>query len=94
MKYRIPAVAVALALAGGLGSGLAVAAKFDPTAAIDIEQAVAKAKQQYPDARVIEAELDDDHGGLWEIELVAADGKRHKIDLHARTGEPWQRSTR
>lgn len=92
MKHRISPIAAALVL--GLGSGLAVAAKFDPATAIDIEQAVAKARQQYPDAQVIEAELEDDHGGLWEIELVTADGRRHKVNLDARTGEPWQRGKR
>lgn len=94
MKQRMTSIVATLAIIGGLGSGLAVAARFDLATAIDIEQAVAKARQQYPGAQVIEAELEDDHGGLWEIELVAADGRRHKVNLDARSGEPWQRGKR
>ncbi|HEX5512783.1 MAG TPA: PepSY domain-containing protein [Gammaproteobacteria bacterium] len=90
MKKQIYSVAAAVVLLGGLGSGLTVAksaSKFNLDDAISIEQALAKAKEAYPGGRVIEAELEDDNGGLWEIKLVAADGSVHKLYLDARTGE-------
>lgn len=95
MKKTVFPVATGLLLAMSLGSGLAVAksaGKLNLNEAISIEQALDKAKEIYPEGRVIEAELEDDRGGLWELKLVTADGAKRKLYLDARTGERQPRA--
>jgi uncharacterized membrane protein YkoI len=95
MRKRIYPVAAAALLAVSLGGGSAIAKsqpRFDMNQAISIEQALAKAKEIYPNGRVIEAELEDDRGGLWELKLIDADGTKQKLYLDARTGEQKKRA--
>lgn len=87
MKTAYSFVASAVLIAG-LGSGLAWAdTKLNLNDVISIEQALEQAKKIYPDSQVVEAELEDDKGGLWELKLVTADGTKQKLYLDAHTGE-------
>lgn len=89
---------IATSLAAGavlaLGAGMAMADDFrrlDLTQVIGLEKVVEIVRAQQPNARIVEAELDDDHGGQWELELATADGNTQKLKLDARTGEPVAR---
>lgn len=89
MKTSLCVLTAGAALA--LSTGLALAndaGKMDLSQAIDLDKVVEIVKQQHPDARIVEAELDDDRGGQWELELAMADGSQQKLELNARTGEP------
>lgn len=46
-----------------------------------------QAEERYPDARLLEAELDDDDGELiYEIELLTRDGVVRELEIDARSG--------
>lgn len=46
-----------------------------------------RANKEYP-GQLIEAELDDDHGGMvYELVIISAEGRVYKLYYDARTGE-------
>jgi uncharacterized membrane protein YkoI len=93
MKHTTSAVLAALIGATLLG-GQALASKSATPATegtIGIEEAIQRAQAQYPQARVVEAEFEDDDGGRWEIKLVDADNRVRKLYLDARSGEPREK---
>ena len=94
MKPLFYSLATASALA--LGAGSAVAGddltRQQLEQLIDLDQVIQVVEDQYPDGRIVEAELDDDRGGTWEIKLIDAQGKKQKLKLDAKTGEPVQKA--
>jgi uncharacterized membrane protein YkoI len=62
------------------------AVELSKTAKVTIDQAVKTATEKLP-GKVIEAELEKKHGkGVWEVEIVGADGKVTEIHVDADTG--------
>ncbi|MBI5777146.1 MAG: PepSY domain-containing protein, partial [Nitrospirae bacterium] len=62
------------------------AVELSKTAKVTIEQAVKTASEKLP-GKVIEAELEKKHGkGVWEVEIVGADGKVTEVHVDADTG--------
>lgn len=62
------------------------AVELSKTAKVTIEQAVKTATEKLP-GKVIEAELEKKHGkGVWEVEVVGADGKVTEVHVDADTG--------
>lgn len=62
------------------------AVELSKTAKVTIEQAVKTAAEKLP-GKVIEAELEKKHGkGVWEVEIVGADGKVTEVHVDADTG--------
>jgi uncharacterized membrane protein YkoI len=62
------------------------AVELSKTAKVTIEQAVKTATEKLP-GKVIEAELEKKHGkGVWEVEIVGADGKVTEVHVDADTG--------
>ncbi|WP_447970591.1 PepSY domain-containing protein [Nitrospira sp. M1] len=57
------------------------------SARITIDQAIQTATQEVP-GTVIKAELEQEHGPLmWEIEVVASDGKIHEVHIDGTSGK-------
>lgn len=54
---------------------------------IDLDRVMEIVEDRYPDARIVEAELDDDDGGQWEVKVITADDKKRELELDARSGE-------
>jgi uncharacterized membrane protein YkoI len=53
---------------------------------LPLRDIMAKAEAEYP-GRLVEAELEDEHGTLvYELKMLAADGKVRKLHYDARTG--------
>jgi uncharacterized membrane protein YkoI len=62
------------------------AVELSKTAKVTIEQAVKTAMEKFS-GKVIEAELEQKHGkGIWEVEIVGADGKVMEVHVDADTG--------
>lgn len=62
------------------------AVELSKTAKVTIEQAVRTATEKLA-GKVIEAELEKKHGkGVWEVEIVGADGKVMEVHVDADTG--------
>lgn len=62
------------------------AVELSRSAKIAIEQAVKTATEKLA-GKVIEAELEKKHGkGVWEVEIVGADGKVMEVHVDADTG--------
>jgi len=62
------------------------AVELSKTAKVTIEQAVKTASEKLA-GKVIEAELEKKHGkGVWEVEIVGADGKVMEVHVDADTG--------
>ncbi|UFH51434.1 PepSY domain-containing protein [Pseudomonas sp. KNUC1026] len=56
-------------------------------AILPLEQLLASAMARYPGARLLEAELERDHGRyIYEVELLTASGAVREIELDAATG--------
>ncbi|PVZ19416.1 MULTISPECIES: PepSY domain-containing protein [unclassified Pseudomonas] len=54
---------------------------------LPLEQLLASAMARYPDARLLEAELERDDGQyIYEVELLTASGVVREIELDAATG--------
>ncbi|MFF7710109.1 PepSY domain-containing protein [Pseudomonas sp. NPDC007930] len=57
-------------------------------AILPLEQLLAQALARYPGARLLEAELEEEHGHyVYEVELLTAQGVVRELDLDAATGE-------
>jgi uncharacterized membrane protein YkoI len=55
-------------------------------ARIPIEQAIKTATQKFP-GKVIEAELEEEHGKLvWEVEIMTSDDRIRKVYIDSETG--------
>ncbi|MFJ9028167.1 PepSY domain-containing protein [Streptomyces sp. NPDC102274] len=55
-------------------------------ASVDVQRATAAALASVP-GTVTSAEIDDDHNGLWEIDVRGKDGRAHELNVHAKTGK-------
>lgn len=54
---------------------------------LPLEQLLEQAMQRYPGARLLEAELEQEHGRyIYEIELLTADGVARELELDAADG--------
>lgn len=85
MKTQILALVAAAALTGGLAHAADGPTQAAPAALMNLDQAVAAAREKYPNAEVIEAERE--HGDVWEVKLKDSDGRRHELYIDARSGE-------
>ncbi len=57
------------------------------TPAIDLQEAARIVLTQFPNARILEMELDREHGRLmYEVELVTAEGQKKELHVNAATG--------
>lgn len=55
--------------------------------AIDMRQATQIVMEQFPQARILEIELDREHGRLvYEVELITAEGQKREVHVNATTG--------
>ncbi|MFE3824371.1 PepSY domain-containing protein [Streptomyces sp. NPDC059092] len=54
-------------------------------ATVDAQRAMSAALASVP-GTVTSAELDDDRGGPWEVDVRGKDGRTHELNVHARTG--------
>lgn len=56
-------------------------------ARLSASDALAAAEAEVPGARVVEIDLDDEHGSLvWEVDLIAAGPVKHELTVDAMTG--------
>ncbi|MFJ2557377.1 MULTISPECIES: PepSY domain-containing protein [unclassified Streptomyces] len=53
-------------------------------ATVDVRRAMSAALASVP-GTVTSAELDDDRGGPWEVEVRGKDGRTHELNVHAKT---------
>ena len=57
------------------------------TAAVDMQEATRIVLTEFPNARIVEMELDREHGQLvYEVELVTAEGQKKEVHVNATTG--------
>jgi len=55
--------------------------------AVDMEQATQIVMEQFPHARILEMELDTEHGRfVYEVELITAEGQKREVHVNATTG--------
>lgn len=55
--------------------------------AVDMRQATQIVLEQFPNARILEMELETDDGRLvYEVELVTAEGQKKELHVNATTG--------
>lgn len=55
--------------------------------ALDMRQATEIVIGQFPQARILEIELDREHGKLvYEVELITAEGQKREVHVNATTG--------
>ncbi len=55
--------------------------------AIDMQEATRIVQANFPNARILEMELDTEDGRLvYEVELVTADGQKKELHVNATTG--------
>ncbi len=55
--------------------------------AIDMRQATQIVMEQFPQARILEIELDREHGKfVYEVELITAEGQKREVHVNATTG--------
>ncbi|NGO79062.1 PepSY domain-containing protein [Streptomyces sp. YC504] len=66
-------------------AGDASAAQDGPKVAYD--DAIAAAQKEVPDAKVTEAEYDDDGDGDWEVDLITDEPRVHNVTVDATSGE-------
>ena len=57
------------------------------TAIIDMPEATRIILTEFPNARILEIELDREHGHfVYEVELITAEGKKKEVHINAATG--------
>lgn len=55
--------------------------------AVDLQEATRIVLTEFPNARIVEMELDKEHGQLvYEVELVTAEGQKKEVHVNATTG--------
>ena len=71
----------------GIGMfGISVGEERQPPA-VDMQAATRIVLTEFPNARIVEMELDREHGQLvYEVELVTAEGQKKEVHINATTG--------
>ncbi len=86
----VAVVAAMLALAVGLANGQngkESEGQDTAPAVMSVQGAIEAATAKFP-GRVIEAELEDEHGEVrYEVDIVGEDGLVREIEVHAKTGK-------
>ncbi len=89
-KSGVAVVAAMLALAVGLANGQnekQSEVRESAAPVMSLQDAIEAATAKFP-GRVIEAELEDEHGEVrYEVEIVGEDGLVREIEVHAKTGQ-------
>lgn len=90
MDLRIAILAVALAtilILFGIGMFGISFGEERQTSAIDMQEATRIVLTEFPNARILEMELDREHGRLvYEVELITAEGQKKELHVNATTG--------
>lgn len=90
MDIRTIILAVALAtilILFGIGMFGISFGEVRQTPAVDLHEATRIVLTEFPNARIVEMELDKEHGQLvYEVELVTAEGQKKEVHVNATTG--------
>ncbi|MDC8450014.1 MAG: PepSY domain-containing protein [Nitrospira sp.] len=58
-----------------------------PAALIDMPEATRLVLAEFPNARIVEIELDREHGHfVYEVELITTEGQKKEVHINATTG--------
>ncbi len=89
-KSGVAVAAAMLALAVGLAhgqNGKESEVRESTSPVMSLQDAIEVVTATFP-GRVIEAELEDEHGEvMYEVEIVGEDGLVREIEVHAKTGQ-------
>lgn len=90
MDIRTIILAVALAtifILFGIGMFGISFGEVRQTPAVDLQEGTRIVLTEFPNARIVEMELDKEHGQLvYEVELVTAEGQKKEVHVNATTG--------